>query len=187
MSGLSARGRRVSDYAPLAGDAHRAAGRPDHRQGLGAIQAQRRQVDRPPPRAAVAALHPRPEFSGRQSDRSRDRGTCESREPRRRRARSAHDPRQSLSRERPGRQGDHGAPGAAAAAESQPDGTGVRPALPRPRLQARRLRRSRARSVQRGASARSRATATRSSTCRRCRRNSISGPMRSTRGSASRS
>ena len=54
--------------------AGRAARRPDDRQGVGALQAARRQVDRSPPRPRVAALHPRPEFPGRQPDRSGDRG-----------------------------------------------------------------------------------------------------------------
>ncbi len=60
--------------APLSQCAARAARRPRRRQGLGALQAAGRPLDRSPPRARIAALHARPEFSGRQPDRSGDRG-----------------------------------------------------------------------------------------------------------------
>ena len=180
-----AQGTRMSVVRAAPRGARRAAGRPDDRQGLGALQAARRQVDRSAPRARVAALHPRPQLPGRQPDRSRDRGAEPRRQPRRRRARSPHDSRQPVPREGTGRQGDHRAPGAAAAAEAEQARARLRAALPRPRLQARRLRRSRARGVQRSAAARSRRTSTRCSTCRSCTRSSISGPRPTTRGSGS--
>ena len=177
----------MSSYAPLlAALVALLAGLTD-RQGVGALQAARRPVDRSPPRARVAALHPRPELPRRQPDRSRDRGAEQGRQPRRRRARSPHDSRQPVPRKGPGRQGDHGAPEPAAAAEPEQARARLRAALPRPRLQARRLRRSRARGVQRGAAARSEERVRAASTCRSCTRNSISGPRRTTRGSGCRS
>ncbi len=65
---------------------------------------------------AVAALHPRTQFSGRQPDRSGDRGVEPRGQPRRGRARSPHDSRQSVPGKRPGRQSHHRPSGAAAAA-----------------------------------------------------------------------
>ena len=109
----------MNSYAPLLAALVALLAGPDDRQGLGALQAARRQVDRPPPRARVAALHPRPELPRRQPDRPRDRRAEPRRQPRRRRARSAHDPRQPVSREGPGRQGDHRAPVAAAARRAE--------------------------------------------------------------------
>ena len=70
----------VSDTS-AARRAHRAAGRPDRRQSVGAVQAARRQVDRSAPRPRVASLHSRAQFPRRQSDRSRDRGASRGREP----------------------------------------------------------------------------------------------------------
>ena len=78
-----------------------------------------------------------------------------------RRARDRPDPRQPVPREGTGRPGHPGPPGAAAAAEAQAARARLRAALPRPRLQARRLRRPRARGVQRGAAARPARTSTR--------------------------
>ena len=112
-------------------------------------------MDRPAAGARIAALHPRPEFPRRQPDRSRHRRADPRRQPRRRRVGSPHDPRQPAPRERSGRQGDHRAPEPAAAIAADPDGACLRAALSRARLQARRLRRSGAGSVQRGAAARS--------------------------------
>ena len=63
---------------------------------------------------------------------------------------------QPLSREGTGRPRDPGAPEPAPAAEPPKARTRQRPALPRARLQARRLRRSRARGVHRGPAPRSR-------------------------------
>ena len=68
------RGSRHERLRPAARRAGRPAGRADDRQGLGALQAARRQVDRSPARARVAALHPRPELPRRQPDRSGHRG-----------------------------------------------------------------------------------------------------------------
>ena len=94
----------------------------------------------------------------------------------------------NLYREKgPGRQGDHRAPEPAAAAEAEQARARLRAALPRARLQARRLRRSRARGVQRGAAARSEERVRAASTCRSCTKSSISGPRRTTRGSGWRS
>ena len=75
---------------------------------------------------------------------------------RRRPARNPSDPRQPLPGEGTGRPRHPGASGAAAAAEPPQARARQRPALPRPRLQARRLRRSRARGVHRSAAARPR-------------------------------
>ena len=88
-------------------------------------------------------------FLGDQSDRSghrrADTGCC----GRRRSARDPSDPREPLSREGTGRPRHPGASEAAAAPGSAQAGTRQRPALPRPRLQAGRVRRSGARGVQR--------------------------------------
>ena len=82
-------------------------------------------------------------------DRSRDRG-AEPGGARRRDALEIHLILGNvLSRARPGGARHPGAPGAAAAAEAHQGRARLRPAVPRPRLQARRLRRSRARGVQR--------------------------------------
>ena len=121
----------MNDYAPLLAALLALLAGLDDRQGVGALQAARRQVDRSAPRARVAALHPRPELPRRQPDRSRDRRAEPRREPRRRCARSAHDPRQPVPGEGTGRQGDHRAPGAAAALEAEPAGARLRAALPR--------------------------------------------------------
>ena len=103
---------------------------------------------------------------------------------RRRRARDPSDSRQRLSRARPGRARHPDSSGAAAAAQAHPRRARLRPALPGPRLQARRVRRSRARSVQRGAAARSERTSTRCSICRSCTKSSISGTRRTASGSS---
>ncbi len=134
----------------------------------------------------VAALHPRPELPGRQPDRPGDRGTDARRQPGRERARSSHDPRQPVPRKGTGRQGDHHPPDAAPAPEAEPHRARVRAALPRARLQARWVRGPRARRVQRGAAARPGERVRAGSTSRNCTKNSISGPRRTTRGSASR-
>ena len=60
----------------------------------------------------------------------------------------------------------------------------LHPAVPRPRLQARRLRRSRPRGVQRSAAASIRRISTRCSTCRSCTRSSTSGPTRTASASS---
>ena len=73
--------------------------RPGRGQGVGALQAARRPLDRSPQGAAVAPLHPGPELPGRQPARSRDRG-AESGRPRGRGCRrDPHDSRQPLSGE----------------------------------------------------------------------------------------
>ena len=54
-----------------------AAGRPGRRQGLGALQARRRPLDRSAARPAVAALHPRPQLPRRRAGRPGDRGARE--------------------------------------------------------------------------------------------------------------
>ena len=143
--------------------------RPGGRQGVGALQAARRPLDRSPPRARVAALHARPQLPRRQPDRSGDRRADA------RRRRPTGDPLEihlilgNLYREK-GQVGraiqEHQS--AAAAAEPAQARARQRPALPRPRLQARRLRRSRARGVHRGAAARSRQPVRARRTSRSC-------------------
>ena len=129
---------------------------PRHRQGVGALQAQGRPLGRSPPRARVAALHPRPQFSRRQPDRPGDRRAHQGGGARRRSAGDPADPRQPVSRKGPGRPRDSGAPGPPAAAEHPQAGTCQRPALPGTGLQERRLRRPRAVGIHRRPQARSR-------------------------------
>ena len=132
-------------------------------------------MDRPPPRAAVAALHPRTEFPRQQSDRSGDRGADAGGEPRRRRARSAHDPRQPLPREGAGRQGDHGPSVSAAAPEpdaSSSTRTCCSASASTTSAAASSIARSRPSTKCCGSI---RTTATRWSTCRSFTRSSISG------------
>ena len=112
-------------------------------------------MDRSPPGARISSLHPGPQLPRLESDRSRDRGIEPGGEPRSERARSAHDPRQPVPRKRSGRQSDHRSSESAAASAAQQARTRVRAALPRSRLQARRIRGSRARGVQRSAAPRS--------------------------------
>ena len=69
------------------------AGRSCHRQGMGALQAARRQVDRSPSRTRLAALRARAELSRRQSARHRHRGAEPGRTRRFRRARDPPDSR----------------------------------------------------------------------------------------------
>ena len=134
--------------------------------------------------ARVAALHPRAELPGRQPDRPGDRRADEGGGARRRSARDPPDPRQPVSREGPGRPRDPGAPGAAAAAEHPQARTRQRPALPRPRLQARRVRRPRARGVHRSAASSIPTTGTRCRTSRSSTRSSTSGTRPTRRGSS---
>ena len=63
----------MQDYWLFVARPRRAARRPRRRQGVGALQARRRPLDRSAPRPAVAALHPRPELPGRRPGRSGDR------------------------------------------------------------------------------------------------------------------
>ena len=117
-----------------------AAPRPGHWQGLGALQAARRAVDRSAQGARFTALRARPELPRLESDRSRHRGAEPGGEGGCRCPGNPHDPRQRLPRTRPGLARDPGAPGAAAAAQVDAPRAQLRAALPRPRLQARRLR-----------------------------------------------
>ena len=94
------RARRLS---PLHLGAARPAGRRRHRQGLGALQAARRPVDRPPQGPRLASLRARPQLPGRQPDRPGHRGAEPGGPRRRRRARDPSHPRQRLPRARPGR------------------------------------------------------------------------------------
>ena len=135
----------------------RAARRPGDRQGVGALQAAATAAG-----SIAAAARESPHFIlglnflvANQIDPAIDELT-KAAAARRRPARDPPDPRQPVSREGPGRPRHPGAPGAAAAAEPAQARTRQRPAVPRPRLQARRLRRSRARGVHRRAAARSR-------------------------------
>ena len=65
--------RRDGRLRRTARRARRAARRPGDRQGLGALQAAGRPVDRSAARARVAALHARPQLPGGEPDRSGDR------------------------------------------------------------------------------------------------------------------
>ena len=151
----------LSAYYPFLAALDRASHRADGREGVGALQAASRAADRSPPRPGVAPLHRRPELPRHQPDRSRDRRAEQGRRESRRRARNSPAARQSVSREGAGRaRHQHSSEPAAAAAADAPR-TGAHPAVPRSRLQARRIRRSRARSVQRSASGSIRTTSTR--------------------------
>ena len=97
---------------------------------------------------------------------------------RRRPARDPPDSRQPVPREGTGRARDPGASEPAPAAASAEARARQRAALPRARLQARRLRRPRARGVHGGAAGSTPATSTRCRTSRSCTRSSISGPRR---------
>ena len=91
-----------------------------------------------------------PELPGLEPDRPGHRGAEPGHAGRQRRPRDPPDSRQRAPRARPGGARHPGAPGAAAAAQADPGRARVHPVVPGPRLQARRLRRSRARGVQRG-------------------------------------
>ena len=117
-------------------------------QGLGALQAARRPLDRSPPPARDAALHARPELPGRQPGRSGDRRADAGDEHRRhRRARDPDDPRQPVPRRRDRSAARSTCTRRCCSGRTSRARARLRPAVPRPRLQARRLRRSRARGV----------------------------------------
>ena len=150
------------------GGTGRASRRHGDGQGLGALQARRGSLDRPPACPAVSGLHPRPELPRLGPGRSRHRVAREGLATRSRRVRTAAGARQSLPREGPGRSRDPGAPDAAAAPEAQSDRSRVGTALPRARLPEGRIRRSsrgdvhrrpEARPVERGRPDQSRETA----------------------------
>ena len=141
--------RSVADAAVLGCNdrdpdpARRAGGAPDRTgggQGLGAVQAPRRPVDRPAQGARVRALHPGAELPRLQSDRPRDRGAHAGGLARRGRPGDSPDPGQPVPREGPGQQGDPGPPAPAAQPAPHHARARARPAVPRPGLPARRLR-----------------------------------------------
>ncbi len=180
-----ARERRRAD-GPAHRRARRAADRPGRRQGLGALQAPGRPLDRSPQGARVSALHAGPQLPGRQSARSRDRRDQPGRQDRSRRARDPHDSRQPVPRKRPGRARRADPSAAAAAPAAAAARTYLRPALSRPRLQARRAS-SIARSCRSTRCCGSiRATNTRCSTSNGSTKISISGKKRARFASGSR-
>ena len=125
-------------------------------QGMGALQAARRPLDRPPQGPRVPSLHPWAQLSGLEPARPGDRRADHRRRNRRRRARDPPDPRQPLSREGTGDARDPDASAAVAVSQADQARTGLRAAVSRSRLQTRRVRGPRAGGVHRGAAIRRR-------------------------------